>query len=160
MPSVNQYTLITQWHLAAPIERIWQALTRPGEWPTWWKYVKRVEDIARGDAEGVGAVRRFTWTSRLPYELTFEMRTTALQKPRLIEGVASGELSGTGRWRIAESGKGTRAEYEWSVATGKRWMNALAPLLAPAFRWNHGAVMREGGRGLARHLGVELMEAP
>jgi len=41
--------------------------------------------------------------------------------------------------------------------TGKPWMNALAPLLAPAFRWNHGQVMGEGGRGLANHLGVRLL---
>jgi hypothetical protein len=28
----------------------------------------------------------------------------------------------------------------------------LAPLLAPVFRWNHGKVMADGGRGLAREL--------
>jgi hypothetical protein len=43
------------------------------------------------------------------------------------------------------------------VTTGKRWMNALAPLLAPVFAWNHDQVMAEGGRGLARHLGVTLL---
>jgi hypothetical protein len=37
-------------------------------------------------------------------------------------------------------------------------MNLLAPLLAPAFRWNHGEVMAEGGRGIARHLGVKLLD--
>lgn len=156
---MSRYTLVTQWHLAAPIEQIWRALTTPREWPGWWRYVKKVEEIAEGDADGLGAVRRFTWTSRLPYELTFDMRTTALRKPHFIEGVASGELNGSGRWRIAESAKGTRAEYEWSVDTGKRWMNILAPLLAPAFRWNHGQVMREGARGLACYLGVELTKA-
>jgi hypothetical protein len=36
-------------------------------------------------------------------------------------------------------------------------MNALAPLLAPAFAWNHHAVMRAGGDGLARHLGVPFL---
>jgi hypothetical protein len=47
--------------------------------------------------------------------------------------------------------------YEWVVTTGKRWMTALAPLLAPVFRWNHDQVMAAGGRGLARHLGVTLL---
>ena len=42
--------------------------------------------------------------------------------------------------------------YHWDVATTRPWMKALAPLLAPAFRWNHGQVMAEGGRGLAAHL--------
>jgi hypothetical protein len=36
-------------------------------------------------------------------------------------------------------------------------MNAGAPLLAPLFVWNHDQVMAEGGRGLARHLGVPLL---
>ena len=36
-------------------------------------------------------------------------------------------------------------------------MNLLGPLLAPVFRWNHDYVMAAGGRGLAHHLGVELV---
>jgi hypothetical protein len=36
-------------------------------------------------------------------------------------------------------------------------MNALAPLLRPAFVWNHDWVMRQGGEGLARRLGVPLL---
>jgi hypothetical protein len=74
-----------------------------------------------------------------------------------MEGIASGELNGTGRWHLAAEGATTRVRYEWSVSTGKPWMNVLAPLLAPAFRWNHGRVMAEGGRGLANHLGVKLL---
>jgi len=52
-------------------------------------------------------------------------------------------------------GKGLVATPPKSEA-GKRWMNLLAPLLAPVFAWNHDQVMAEGGRGLARHLGVTL----
>ena len=51
----------------------------------------------------------------------------------------------------------TRVRYDWTVFTTKRWMNALAPLLEPAFRWNHHQVMAEGGRGLAKYLGVRLL---
>ena len=36
-------------------------------------------------------------------------------------------------------------------------MKVLGPLLAPIFEWNHDQVMAEGGRGLARHLGVTLL---
>jgi hypothetical protein len=31
-------------------------------------------------------------------------------------------------------------------------MNLLAPLAKPLFRWNHDALMRAGGIGLARRL--------
>jgi hypothetical protein len=33
-------------------------------------------------------------------------------------------------------------------------MNVLAPLLRPAFEWNHDWVMNSGARGLAAKLGV------
>jgi hypothetical protein len=36
-------------------------------------------------------------------------------------------------------------------------MNRMAPLLRPAFEWNHDWVMRRGGEGIAEHLGCELL---
>ena len=36
-------------------------------------------------------------------------------------------------------------------------MTLLSPLLAPLYEWNHNQVMNEGGRGLARRLGVSLL---
>jgi hypothetical protein len=153
----GRYALRTLWVLDAPVEQIWDALVVPEEWPRWWRYVERVELLAAGDASGMGALRRYTWSSRLPYRLTFDMRTTALTRPACIEGRARGELSGTGRWSLETGARGTCVQYEWTVATGKRWMNLFAPALAPIFEWNHDQVMAEGGRGLARHLGVTLL---
>jgi hypothetical protein len=154
---MRQYSLVTQWHLEARIERTWEALIAPEEWPRWWRYVEAVVELEKGDAQGIGSVRRYTWSSRLPYRLSLEMRTTALARPTLIEGVATGDLNGTGRWQLHESGRTTCVQYAWTVTTGKSWMNLLAPILAPVFAWNHDQVMREGGRGLARHLGVPLL---
>lgn len=37
------------------------------------------------------------------------------------------------------------------------WMNALAPVARPVFEWNHNAVMRWGGEGLAELLGARLL---
>ena len=155
---MNQFALITHWHLDAPIERVWDALTRVEEWPSWWRYVRAVAELEKGDAQGVGSLRRYTWSSRLPYRLSFEMRTVAMRKPDYMEGSASGDLDGSGRWRLVADGATTRVRYDWTVAVGKQWMQILAPLLAPVFAWNHGQVMREGGRGLARHLGVALLD--
>jgi hypothetical protein len=36
-------------------------------------------------------------------------------------------------------------------------MNLLAPLARPVFRWNHDAIMREGGHALARRLNARLI---
>lgn len=154
---MKQFSLITHWHLEAPIERVWDALIDPEEWPQWWRYVHAVVELEKGDAQSIGTLRRYTWSSRLPYRLSFEMRTTAIERPTFIEGVAAGDLIGTGRWRLESLGHSTRVQYEWCVVPGKKWMRAFAPLLAPMFAWNHDQVMREGGEGLARHLGAVLI---
>lgn len=153
----NQYALVSHWHLDAPIERVWDAIYDVEAWPRWWKYVLAVEELQKGDAAGVGAVRRYTWTSRLPYRLSFDMRSTEVQAPHRLSGEAIGELTGTGTWTLAVDAQTTRVRYDWQVVTTRAWMNALAPLMAPAFRWNHGQVMAEGARGLARYLGVQLL---
>ena len=154
---MKTYALVTRWQLRAPIERVWDALSKPEDWPRWWRYVKGVKEIEKGDARGVGALRRYTWSTRLPYDLSFNMRTTAIVRPTYMEGIAQGELNGKGVWRLAESGDATSVQYEWTVTTDKPWMNLFAPLLAPVFAWNHNQVMEEGARGIARHLGVELI---
>jgi hypothetical protein len=154
---MKQFSLTTRWHLDAPIERVWDALIAVEQWPRWWRYVLAVVEIEKGDAQGVGSLRRYTWSSRLPYRLSFNMRTTAVARPSLMEGIASGDLEGHGRWRLESLGDTTRVQYEWTVVVGKPWMRAFAPLLAPVFAWNHDQVMREGGRGIARHLGVALI---
>lgn len=154
---VTRYALVTRWHLDAPIERVWETLVAVEEWPRWWRCVRSVAEIEPGDAAGVGTLRRFVWSGMLPYRLTFDIRTTAVSPPTLIEGIANGEIDGLGRCRIEALGPTTRIQYDWSVSLAKRWMVLLEPLLAPAFRWNHDQVMAEGGRALARHLGVRLL---
>ena len=151
------YALTTEWVLDAPIEAIYAALEAPETWPRWWRYVEAVALVRKGDAAGIGAVHRYMWASRLPYRLSFDMETTALARPHRIQAVALGDLTGTGRWDLTAEDRNARVRYTWRVTTGKRWMNALAPLLAPVFAWNHDQVMAEGGRGLARHLGVTLL---
>ena len=87
------------------------------------------------------------------------MSVTTVERPTIMEGIASGELSGRGRWRLDAEGSTTRVRYEWTVTTTRPWMNLAAPVMQPVFRWNHGRVMAAGGRGLARYLGVELLSA-
>ena len=79
-----------------------------------------------------------------------------VERPHLIELEARGELAGTGRWRIFD-GDAVAVTYERRVRTTRPWMNALAPLARPLFEWNHNAVMRRGGEGLAGLLGARLL---
>ena len=152
-----RYRFLTTWCLDAAIEAVWETIHDTKRWPEWWRGVERVEELEPGDADGVGSLARYTWRSRLPYSLEFDMRTTVVERPRLIEGEALGELAGRGRWRLFEGRGASAVLYEWDVETTERWMNLLAPLARPVFAWNHDVVMRQGGEGLARRLGASLL---
>ncbi len=150
--AVTRFDLESDWHLDTPIERIWTELVHPENWPQWWRAVKAVELVREGDRDGIGAVRRFTWGTALPYTLSFELTSTRVEPMRLIEGQARGELDGTGRWTLAPDGDGTLVHYQWIVDVTKPWQVALAPLLRPVFAWNHRVVMGWGYEDLKTRL--------
>ncbi len=145
------YSFVTRWEVKAPLEKVWDALFDSDRWPAWWKGVERVEKIrpASGPHE-VGSVRRFTWKSRLPYRLTFDMTITRVEPHSLIESTAEGELQGTGRWTFSSIDGVTAVRYDWNVRPPQPWMNLLAPVARPLFRWNHNVVMGWGLEGLRK----------
>jgi uncharacterized protein YndB with AHSA1/START domain len=151
------YAFLTTWLLDAPRERVWEAIYDQERWPQWWRGVEEAEEIEPGEEDGVGTVARMVWKSLLPYRVEFEVTTTRVERPYLLEADAVGELTGVGRWRLYEQDGVTAVLYEWNVATTKAWMNLLAPLARPAFEWNHDWVMAHGGEGIASLLGCRLL---
>jgi uncharacterized protein YndB with AHSA1/START domain len=151
------YAFLTTWLLDAPRERVWEAIYDQERWPQWWRGVEEAEEVRPGEEDGVGTVARMVWKSLLPYRVEFEVTTTRVERPHLLEADAVGELTGVGRWRLYEQGGVTAVLYEWNVSTTKAWMNLLAPLARPAFEWNHDWVMAHGGTGIARLLGCRLL---
>jgi hypothetical protein len=150
------YQFVTVWRVQAPLPSVWDEIYHPEHWPTWWKGVESVVELRQGDERGVGSLRRFTWKSKLPYRLSFEMETTRVEPLSLIEGVARGELDGIGCWQFSSDGPVTVARYDWRVETTKRWMILLEPLARPLFRWNHDVIMGWGAEGLSKRLGASL----
>jgi Polyketide cyclase / dehydrase and lipid transport len=140
-------------------ERAWEALEEAASWPRWWRGVRRVEELGAGGSDRVGSRFLIEWRSRLPYRLRFEFLVERVERPRLMEGRVVGDVTGVGRWRLLEDDGVTAVLYEWEVATTKRWMNVLAPIIRPVFKWNHDVVMRWGGEGLARRLGARLLSS-
>jgi carbon monoxide dehydrogenase subunit G len=122
------YEFLTLWRVNAPQEKVWELIFNAEDWPAWWRGVERVEKLRNGDANHVGALHRYTWKSKLPYRLIFEMETTRVEPPSLIEGRAIGELQGAGRWQLSTDGEITTIRYDWQVETTKAWMNYLAPI--------------------------------
>jgi hypothetical protein len=153
---VASYEFLTTWIVDAPREDVWQAIYEIERWPEWWRGVRQVEKLEEGDDAGIGALYRHEWRSVIPYPVRFETRITDIEPLDLIEAVAQGELAGTGRWRFF-GGPETAVTYEWNVRTTVPWMNLVAPIARPVFRWNHNVVMHQGGEGIAALLGAKLL---
>jgi hypothetical protein len=157
---MTTYSFVTIWRVKAPIENVWNEIYHSQDWPVWWKGVESVVEISKGDERGVGSVHRYTWKSKLPYRLSFDMKTVRIEPPVLLEGIATGELQGHGLWQLSTSGSETAGEtagetivrYDWKVETTKWWMNLLAPIARPLFEWNHNVVMSWGAKGLSERL--------
>jgi len=151
-----EYHFVSTWQIQAPIGRVWEEIYHAERWPSWWKYVVRVDELEPGAADGTGKRLRLLFRTRLPYTLGFDTRVTRVQPPSELEAEATGELEGTGRWTLTAADGGTLVRYTWDIRTTRRWMNLLAPLARPVFSWNHDELMREGGQSLARRLGADL----
>lgn len=152
---MSNYKFVTVWDIDAPLARVWDVIEDANVWPEWWKGVVSITELEKGDDDGVGSIRRTVWRSALPYKLEFDSEVLRVERLKLIEARAFGELDGHGLWQFeAVSDDQTRVQYDWRVKTTKAWMNLLAPVARPFFRWNHDTIMRWGEEGLRKRLGI------
>ncbi|MCC7308200.1 MAG: SRPBCC family protein [Acidobacteria bacterium] len=151
---MGHYEFTSIWQVEASVEPVWNAIKEAREWPEWWPGVERVIELTAGNDDGLGAIHRSTWKSRLPYRLEFDSEVVRIEKHRTIEVKAFGELEGMGLWRFSPRDDGIQVRYDWNVITNRSWMNLLAPVARPFFKWNHDAIMTWGERGLRQRLGL------
>jgi hypothetical protein len=154
---LKQYSFITKWQLQAPINDVWNAIYESEDWPLWWKSVKSVNEIEKGDEQGIGSVRVYKMKTAFLYQLIFQLKVTDRSDHQFLKGKAIGDLEGTGSWVFTEQAGICFVECHWHVRTNIAWMNWLAFLLEPVFRYNHTLVMRDGARSLARKLNAALL---
>ncbi|HLO83762.1 MAG TPA: SRPBCC family protein [Nostocaceae cyanobacterium] len=145
----------TNWTIAAPIERVWQAIYNYEEWPKWWKYVDSVTKLTEG--EGAAKISRFTWTTPLSYRISFDTKLTTVKPPHMLEFVATGDVEAEGLWQLKSVEGGTLVHHIWTVEITKRWMNPLSIFIRFLMNWNYDVIMREGGEALAKRLGTKLI---
>jgi len=115
-----------------------------------------VRKLQSGNDDGVGAVYRQVWRSRLPYYVRFDVETTRVEREALLEGRARGDLDGRGTWYFQARAETTLLRYAWCVSATRAWMRLLAPLARPLFAWNHDVIMGWGAQGIARKLGTAV----
>lgn len=154
--SIYQYNFKTNWKFESDIEQIW-GLINQFNYGEWWKGLES-KRIKKGSGKiGVGDRFLLRFKTKLPYQLSFESEVVQIESPSYLELKVFGELEGRGFWKLYQEGSITHVQYIWQVNTNKKWMNTFAPLLRPAFVWNHEKVMNEGAKGISNSLGVKFI---
>ncbi len=155
MSVMAAFTFTTEWQFDSPFELVCDAIIQCQSWPQWWPGAERVEKLVAGDADGIGSVHHFTWKGKIPYRFSFTLRVTRYIPGIMLEGVAEGDVTGTGRWNFMRANNITIVHYTWTVSTNRLWMNLLALIAKPIFKWNHDQVMRQGEQGLTHWLRIQ-----
>src|SRR5262245_2835221 len=128
---MTDYQFVTIWKVDAPIQTVFDAILHSERWPSWWRAITEVQEVQPGQPDGIGNERRYTWRTSLPYGLTFNVRVVRIDAPRLLEGNATGELMGTGLWRLRQEGDVMFLRYDSRERAAKQWMNILSPIKRP-----------------------------
>jgi uncharacterized membrane protein len=147
-----RYLFNSTWVVEASAERAFDVLRDYETHPRWWQHIRTTR---RSDG---GTAVRYEIQSPLLYWLRFDVELEEAVRPRLIATRATGDLDGNGVWQLRQDDGVTTITHSWDVSTTKPWMNAVAPIAGPAFRWAHDRTMERGARGLAAVLGARLLD--
>jgi hypothetical protein len=153
-----RYRCTSEWEVDASIDRTWDALLLVGEWPTWWRGFRAVERLEGGDERGVGMRVRQQWHSLLPYTMVIDLEMARVERHRLLEGRATGDMAGTCSWEFEQAGDRTKVRFVLDVRPTRWWMSLPVPFAGRVFAWNFDAIMRWGSEGLAGLLGTSVVD--
>src|SRR5262249_20069139 len=88
----------------------------------------------------------------LPYKLDFLLEAVELVPDRRVVVKTYGDFDGRWSANLTQRPDGVHVAIVWEVTVVKPWMKRLAPLLRPAFAWNHRWTTPRGEAGLRAFL--------
>jgi len=134
-------------------DEVWAVLSDAELLPLWWGEVyKEVVPLDKKGKGKVGSRARARARGLLPYELNFIIEAVALEPGRLVAVKTIGDFDGLWRAELSPAGDGTHVALTWQVTVLRPILKFLAPLLRPAFAWNHRWTTPRGEAGLRRFL--------
>ncbi|WP_136619046.1 MULTISPECIES: SRPBCC family protein [Mesorhizobium] len=153
MPS-NVFRFDESWHIPEGTpQEVWEVLSDAELLPLWWGDVYK--EVVPLDSKGkatIGSRARARARGALPYELNFIIEAAELEPGRLVVVKTLGDFDGLWRAELSPSGTGTHVQLTWQVTVLRPILKLLAPLLRPAFAWNHRWTTPRGETGLRRYL--------
>jgi hypothetical protein len=148
--SGRRFRFVSTWVIAAPRGAVYARLIEIGALSSFWSGMRSTL-LADGEAV-VGREARLEVKGLLPVHFRTDVRIVSVRPNEQIDVVASGDLVGTGSWRLSDSPRGTTARFEWNVTLEHRWLGPLARWLRPLLIASHDVAMRRGERGLKKLL--------
>jgi hypothetical protein len=149
----NEYRFVTDWVFEASIERVFDLISHPLDYPRWWPEVYlAVREITPGDADGLGRVIELHTRGRLPYTLRWQARTIEVVRPIRVSIDATGDFVGRGIWTLWDHGSTTMVRFNWRIRADKPILRWFSWALKPVFSANHRWAMARGEEALRREL--------
>ena len=88
----------------------------------------------------------------LPYELNFVIEAVELEPSRKVAVKTVGDFEGLWTASLSQRGEDVHVDLVWQVTVLRPILKLLAPVLRPAFAWNHRWTTPRGERGLREYL--------
>lgn len=138
-------------HFAVTPVRMWEALSEPRRFESWWAWLGELHVEGEGLVDG--AVLSGTVSPPVPYRMRVEVRLERCEPYRRIDASVHGDLRGDASLLLEPHGTGTRAEVTWRIEMMQRSMRVAATVAAPLLRWGHDRVVEMTVDGFRRRLG-------
>jgi hypothetical protein len=159
--SRNTYRFVTYWRVESSVEEISAILANAPDLTRWWPSVYLdVQELAPGDADGIGKVVSLYTKGWLPYTLRWQFRVTKNSYPHGFELEAFGDFVGRGVWTFVQDGGQVDISYLWEVAADKPLLRRLSWLFKPVFSANHRWAMQKGCESLLLELARRRAATP
>ena len=158
MPS-NVFRFDESWDFpGASVRQVYDVLANGELLPLWWKGVYlSAKRLTPGEGPPkVGDRLQARARGFLPYELNFILEAVALEPSRRVVVKSIGDFDGLWSATLSQRQDGAHVDIVWEVTVLRPILRVLAPLLRPAFAWNHRWTTPRGQKGLREYLAATV----
>ena len=147
--TTNEYHFITRWKIKGNVDRIYELLSHPLEFPNWWKKI-----ISANLLEEIGNRKpiRLKLKGWLPYTLQWELFNPQFERPYRITSDSRGDFEGHSAWTLRQVDQHVEALFDWRVSVRKPFLRKWSFVLRPLFIWNHNYIMKTWKKSLEQKL--------
>ena len=159
MPT-NDYHFVTHWRVPGTVAEVTEILGNAPDLARWWPAVYlKVNQLADGDARGLGKVAALHTKGWLPYTLRWQFQVTELYDDGFRLD-ASGDFVGRGIWTLTQAGPEVLVDYDWKILAEKPLLRDLSFIMKPIFGANHRWAMATGEASLQLELARRHARSP